>query len=440
MKKLLILTFAALLVAAFSLPAAAVEHEFGGYWRTRFFMNRDFSGSSDGANDESMDFSMVDTRTRLYYFAELNDNLKFVNKFEFNADWGDDGTEYGDVGADGIAVQVKNSYADATFGMTNAKIGAQGATLARGFLFSDDFSGIILNFDLDTLQIPLYWIRMDEGGVGKDANDGDADMVAVAPTFGFGGVSINPLLAWLTTQDFSQTDVLSLSPDGVIPEPDAVTPETYEKVNLYYVGVNADATFGPANVWFTGIYNGGTAKASTAANEDLDIAAFLVALGGGANFGIFEAHGQVFYATGDDESDSDVKDFVGPPGQSYYWSEIMGYGIFDDQVSNGSPADKISDIMAVGLGGSVTPMEKLTLGLDIWYAQRAEKQDAPYDSDDEKKLGTEVDFSVKYALLEDLTLEAVAAYLFADDGTDITADNNDTVNPFELGAQLSLSF
>jgi hypothetical protein len=42
--------------------------------------------------------------------------------------------------------------------------------------------------------------------------------------------------------------------------------------------------------------------------------------------------------------------------------------------------------------------------------------------------------------MEDLTLQAVAAYLFADDGTDPTADNDDTANPFELGAQLSLSF
>jgi hypothetical protein len=430
MKKFLILAFAVLLVAAFCLPAAALENEFGGYWRTRFFTNRDFSGSSEGAEDERLDRSEVDTRTRLYYTAILNDNLKFVNKFEFDADWGNGGAEYGDVGTDGIAVEVKNTYADATFGMTNAKVGAQGATLARGFLFADDFAGITLNFDMDTIQIPLYWIRMDEGGVGKDANDGDADMVGVSPAFGFGGVSINPMLFWLTTQDLSKTDTLAVTPD--------VLPDTYEKVNLYYLGVNADATFGPANVWFTGIYNGGTADAATAANEDLDISAFLVALGGGANFGMFEAHGQVFYATGDDETDSDVKDFIGPPGQSYYWSEIMGYGIFDDQVSNNSPADKISDIMAVGLGGSVTPMQKLTLGLDIWYAQRAEDQQDGADVDE--KLGTEVDFSVKYALLEDLTLDAVAAYLFADDGTDPTADNNDTANPFELGAQLSLSF
>jgi hypothetical protein len=434
MKKLFILALGALLVAVFTLPAAAVEHEFGGYWRTRFFMNRDFSGSSAGAEDERLDRSEVDTRTRLYYTAMLNDNLKLVNKFELDADWGDgksensDGSftdEYGDIGADGVAVEVKNSYADFSFGMANVKMGVQGTALARGFLFDADFSGIALNFDIDTIQVPLYWIRIDEGGVGKDANDGDADMFGVSPKFGFGGVSVNPMLFWLTTEDASQGDEL-----GVFNDPNL------EKVNLYYLGVNVDAAFGPANAWFTGIYEGGTAEA--AAGDDYDVAAFLVALGGGANFGMFEAHGQVFYATGDDEADEDLKYFYVPNGQSYYWSEIMGYGTFDDQTSNGSPGDQISDIMAIGIGGSVSPMEKLSLGLDIWYAQLAEDQQDGNDVDD--KLGTEFDFTVKYALMEDLDLKVVAAYLLADDGTDPTGDNDDTANPFELGAQFSLSF
>lgn len=425
MKRIGIIALATLLTAMFTLPAAAVEHEFGGYWRTRFFMNRDFSGSSEGAEDGRLDRSEVDTRTRLYYTATLNDNLKFVNKFEFDADWGDGDAEYGDIGADGVAVEVKNSYADFNLGITNVKMGTQGTAIARGFLFDADFSGIKLNVDLDTIQIPLYWIRIDEGGVGKDANDGDADMFGVSPSFGVGPVAINPMLFWLTSKDASLGDELGLYNDPNI-----------EKVNLYYFGVNVDANFGPGNVWFTGIYEGGTLEAD--AGDDYDVSAFLLALGGGANFGMFEAHGQIFYATGDDENDTDLKYFYVPNGQSYYWSEIMGYGTFDDQTSNGSPGDQISDIMAIGIGASISPMEKLSLGLDIWYAQLAEDQQDGADIDE--KLGTEFDFSVKYALMEDLDLKVVAAYLMANDGTDPTGDNDDTANPFELGAQFSLSF
>jgi hypothetical protein len=442
MKKLTIILFAALLVAVFTLPAAAVEHEFGGYWRTRFFMNRDFSGSSDGANDETEDFSVVDSRTRLYYTAVLNDSLKLVNKFELDADWGDGGSEYGDIGADGVAVEVKNTYADINFGIANAKVGTQGTAIARGLFFDADFSGVTLNFDMDAVKIPLYWIRIDEGGEGPDANDGDADYFGVAPIFSAGPAKVQPMLFWMTTQDASFGDELGKIDNSLEPPPDDVTLNNgdFEKVNLYYLGVNADATFGPANVWFTGIYEGGTAEAKDADNDDVDVAAFLVALGGGANFGMFEAHGQVFYATGDDDAtDDEANDFSVPGGgQSYYWAEIMGYGTFDDQVSNGSPADQISDILAVGIGGSVSPMEKLSLGLDIWYAQLAEdKQDG---NDVDNDLGTEVDFTVKYGLMEDLDLTVVAAYLFAGEGTDPTAGNDDTVNPFELGAQISLSF
>lgn len=425
MKKLGILVFAALLVAVFSLPVAAVEHEFGGYWNARFFMARDFSGSSEGANDESDDYSLVDSRTRLYYTAVLSDALKLVTKFEMDTDWGDGGTEFGDVGADGIAVEVKNTYAEINYGMTRTRIGTQGAQIARGLFFDADFSGVTLNFDLDSVLIPLYWIRIDEGGVGKDANDGDADYFGIAPFFNAGPVQINPMLFWLTSQDASLGDELG----------DFNNANT-EKVNLFFLGVNADATFGPANAWFTGIYEGGTIDAK--AGDDTDVAAFLVALGGGANFGMFEAHGQIFYASGDDETDDELTDFTVPAGQSYYWAEIMGYGVFDDAVSNGSPADLISDILAIGIGGSVSPMEKLTLGLDIWYAQLAEDEQDGADVDND--LGTEIDFTVKYALMDDLNLTVVAAYLFAGEGTDPTSDNDDTVNPFELGAMLSFGF
>ncbi|MDJ0783028.1 MAG: hypothetical protein QNJ22_13720 [Desulfosarcinaceae bacterium] len=427
MKRFGIAALAALLVVAFTLPAAAVEHQFGGYWNTRFFMARDFSGSSAGANDESEDYSVVDSRTRLYYTAVLNDALKLVTKFEMDADWGDGGTEFGDIGADGIAVEVKNTYAEIDYGISRIRVGTQGAAIARSFFFDADFSGITVNLDMDDIIVPFYWIRMDEGGVGKDANDGDADYFGVAPFFKFDNILVNPMLFWATTQDDSKGN------DSFFD----ISPGTEEKADLYFIGLNADATFGSANVWFTGIYETGTVEVP--AGDDIDVAAYLVGLGGGYNFGMFEAHGQIFYATGDDDSgDDESNDFFVPAGQSYYWSEIMGFGVFDDAVSNGSPGDLISDILAIGIGASVSPMEKLSLGLDIWYAQRA--QDEQDGADVDEQLGTEVDFTVKYALLEDLNLTVVAAYLFADDGTDPTADNDDTVNPFELGAQLSLGF
>jgi hypothetical protein len=84
MKKFSILALAALMVIALTVPATALENEFGGYWRTRMYQDGDFGG--DGGNDG---YRRVDTRTRLYYTAKINDNLKFVNKFEMDAVWGE---------------------------------------------------------------------------------------------------------------------------------------------------------------------------------------------------------------------------------------------------------------------------------------------------------------------------------------------------------------
>ncbi|GAG97054.1 unnamed protein product [marine sediment metagenome] len=62
MKKFGIIALAALLVVAFTIPAAALESTFGGYWRTRFFSQSDFSGD----DSESQDYNAIDTRSRLY--------------------------------------------------------------------------------------------------------------------------------------------------------------------------------------------------------------------------------------------------------------------------------------------------------------------------------------------------------------------------------------
>ena len=105
MKKLAILALAAVLVIFFTLPAAALENVFGGYWRTRYFSQKYFSGYDRGdrtgvpiidddgdvigeerAEDDTIE--RADTRTRLYYTAKINDNLKLVNKFEMDATFG----------------------------------------------------------------------------------------------------------------------------------------------------------------------------------------------------------------------------------------------------------------------------------------------------------------------------------------------------------------
>lgn len=405
MKKFLIA--ASVFVAGFTASnALAFENQFGGEWRTRAYTQRDF------APNETADTSLVDTRTRLFYTAKFSERFMLVNKFEMGDQaWGSAG--YGKIGADGISVEVKNTYADFTpVDNLNFKVGTQGTILCRSFLFDDDFSGAVVTYDFGNAKLPFLWMKYNEGGPGKDKNDADLDAYVLSPEFAMGNISINPLLMYMTQE--------------------ADPAMVYDSSNVYYLALNADFKTDKAKAWFTGIYQGGTQELY-ASNNEIDISAYLLGIGGEVALGKLGVHGQAFYASGDDDAtDTDQNTFNAPVGRSYYWSEIMGYGIFDNQFSNNSPGDGISNITAANLGVSFQAMPKLTLFADLWYAQLVEDVVA-YNGKMENELGLEVDLRAQYMLFDNLALDVVGAYLAAGDAT-----GED--DPYEIGTQLELKF
>ena len=424
MKKLSMMALAALLVVAFTVPAWAMESQFGGYWRTRMWMQENFTGEDES---EAEDVMAVDTRTRLYYTAVFHENLKFVNKFEFDAAWGTE--PLGDIGADGKEFEIKNSYADFNMGPVNAKVGIQGGKLARGFLFDDDFSGAVVSFNGPGFSIPLIWMKAWEGGVGKDANDFDVDYYGIAPVFNIGdNIKINPFGLYAYSDNASSwKQVGALS--------------TVEELNLWYAGLDFEAKFDMFSLWATGIYQGGD-MTTLGTDKSQDFSAWLAAAGFDMNMTWGGMHGQFFYATGQDPDEEDWERFWVPKGQSYYWSEIMGYGIFGDtsyaNVSNNACADQISNIMAANFGVTVKPMgnDILKITLDAWYAALAE--DINVKGSEENYLGTEIDLIITYQLTKGLNLDIVGAYLLAGEAT--TMDHPDEADPYEVGTRLSLSF
>jgi hypothetical protein len=405
MKKIGLISLAVALCAAIAMPALAFDSQFGGYWRTRAYVHEDFNGADSGTG------SFVDTRTRLYYTAIFSPDFKFVNKFEFNNFWGDNNG--GDIGADGTSIfRIKNSYVDFNVGPTNWKIGEQGAVIARGFLFNDDFSGVTATLKLGSVTMPFYWMHLSDSDL-NNATYGDSatpskytynvDFYAISPIIKISDtVSINPYVVW---------DKESYNND----------------TNNICLGFDVDAKVDTLKLWTTLVYETGKI-------QDHDISAYLAAAGADAGL----VHGQVFYASGDKTSTNDYEGFVGPKVygtpyhfyRSYYWSEIMGYGIFDNVTSNNSPGDAINNVLAANLGVTVKPMDKLTLTGDVWYAQLAKKTAA---SNDSKDLGTELDLKATYQIIPNLAIDIVGAYLFAGNAT---GDKD----PVEVGTQLSLSF
>jgi hypothetical protein len=405
MKKLGLICFVALLGIALVVPAYALENQFGGYWRTRMYSQTDFDGVDNDVNRE--DLQQVDSRTRIYYTAVLNDNLKFVNKFEFNYVWGDTGL--GDIGADGDNLVIKNSYVDFNYMDFNVKVGAQPAVIQRAFLFDDDFSGITVSSGGFT------GVYMKVAELGDGPAD-DAQYYHAKYAIGAGDITITPSFVYADMPTF---DIFG---------------ETLEIDQLWWLGVDIDGAAGGLGYWATLIYNGGSGSLD---DEDFDVAAWLVALGG--NVALTDAadlHFRGFYATGQDLEDDDEEDvtaFLGTGGEAYYWAEIMGWGILDNRASNGSPAGTISNVMAAGAGVSFKVSDDLKLGADLWYAQLVED-----DENGNTDLGTEVDLSATYTIVEGMNLDLVAAYLFAGDAT--TNDSDDDADPIELVARWSISF
>jgi hypothetical protein len=406
MKRVTILALAFAMVAAMSIPAAAFDSEFGGYWRTRAFSQSDFSGDDTGAKD----LTQVDTRSRLYYTAYFSDDFKFVNKFEWNSTWGD--TVGGDIGSDGMGIlRIKHSYANFNLGSFNFLVGMQPRVLGRGFLFDDDFAGAAITYKGEGFDFPFIWMKAYEGGMGKDKNDNDVDYYGVKPTFNVGDIKLVPFALFVTSSDASAWGKTTAN----------------EKVSVYFIGLDLDAPVGAGSVWLTGIYEAGDVDLVT--GTSMDVAATLLALGGSYPMGPAEIHAKFIYASGDSEAgDTDAEDFFVPAGQSYYWAEIMGMGVFDNQSSAGSCANAISNLMAANLGVGFTAMEKVKVDLDVWFANLVEENAA---GDDE--LGTEIDLKLTYPLIENMKLELVGAFLSAGDAT---GDDD----PMEIGTRISFAF
>ncbi|MEI7591211.1 MAG: hypothetical protein WCJ49_07895 [Deltaproteobacteria bacterium] len=462
MKKLSVLLVAALVVLALAMPAAAFENEFGGYWRTRFYTDIGFSGSDIAAKNQ--DTNAVDTRTRLFYTAKFSENLKFVNKFEVNATWGGNGG-YGQVGADNSGAdtfRVKNSYVDFKLAEQRFTIGVQNFQLGRGYLLDDDASGIKAMFKVnDSIYLPLIFLKMYEGGYGKvagnSASNYDLNAYVFYPTLYINKENtLKPHVAYMTSENGS---LASAKNTNFFNDPSSATfLPGVTKVDLWTAGLEYDGKIGIFDLGATGIFQFGnvTVPAAMYNNHDqLDFTGNLFDIFGGVNLGPANIHAKGIYSSGNKRDEDPAKSgnlagFVNPGkrdtwGASYYWAEIMGEGIIDNQAPIGAPDDKISNVYIANLGGSYKLLADLKFSADLWWANRAQdvaiatdltRQSQRYSS----TLGTELDLVATYTIVDNLKVDLIGAYLWAGDCITMAVDPKGSTNPIELAAQFSLAF
>ena len=311
-------------------------------------------------------------------------------------------------------------YTNFSIGRTNVRVGAHETTLTRGFLIDDVFSGISIVTPEPTIGIDalsMMWIQNNLDDATSSFTT-KTDVYYLSPSINMGRLSVNPYFIYQIKTDGETA--LNNEQRTLLP------PTSMEKTlpeNTYFLGVDLDARINMASAWFTGIYEKGTDTGKSRR-------AYLFAAGGGVDMGHTGLHGQALYAVGKDTDDADNSFFSGTQYGSYDWSTILGGSTMATP-----SADPLSNIMALNFGASHKPVNNVTVKADIWYALLAEP--GMDDSTRKKKpdnLGTEIDVTISYEVIDGLNLDVMAAYLITGD-----AMANEE-NPVELGTRLSLDF
>ncbi|SMC17228.1 hypothetical protein SAMN02746041_00258 [Desulfacinum hydrothermale DSM 13146] len=449
MRKNLVVLLAVLMAVAIALPAFAVDFKYGGMMRVRWYSYNNFDGTDD-ADDHANYF---DQRVRMYFTFVASENLQLVTKWEEDNVWGAKGGDRDLTHAtsdfrDPYDMETKNVYLDFNIPNTpiRAKLGQQGFGLFGGRIIAEDYTGAKFSMPFDPVKVTLGYIA--EQNVDYSSEKDNVDIYYLQLQYANGPFSGELIGLY---QDGSDTAV-SLKTEYADPGVDAQGRETYdgytfEDNHLFDLGVKLaySSDMFKATVHFIKNFGSVDLNGESAdykgwflgADVAIPVNDFTFGLGG-------------FYTTGQDEGDDDVEGYVypGAVGDSFYWAEIMGFGVLDDMTpraytgypgageytAGGNP----SNLYTLYASVDWQALEATKLHLAYYYLGTAEDvvaNAATGEKDD--SVGSEVDFRLTQKVVDGLNLDVIGAYLFADDAFSGTKDDDDA---YEVGARLQWAF
>jgi hypothetical protein len=424
MKRLFVLALAVVMIAAFAVPASALENKFGGYMETNL---NTYKGLNYQDNNSS-DYSTIRSRTRLYYTAILSEKLKFINKFEMDTEYGAQSSGYGDLGADGVAVEVKNSYLDFTTANLRFEVGTQNFNVLRGLLVNDDASGFKVSYRGADNFIPAFWMFRLNNGDKESGNDGeDTDQYTGLVNIKMNNMQIVPSISYL----YANSGAYAGGTAG-------------EALGIYILGIDFNMKTDMFDIVAAAGYEGGSIDDTT------DIAAYMFNLKAKLKMGKFGIRGEVLYTTGEevDSLGNTSGDFDGwtypeqnSTGANYSTAEFYRKGKDWTKVPNGPAApgynnapngNAVENRMEFGLGVDFAISKAWKVSFDWWNLNLAE--DA---ANGNKDVGNELDLVATWGIMKNLNLDLIGAYLIVGDA--IKPVTNDE-NAYELSSRLRLSF
>jgi hypothetical protein len=416
---------AALAAVAIATPAMAVTADVSGNLWVRGLW-ADGLAQTAGKAEETKGF---DQRLRLFTTAAANENVKMVFGVEVDGIWGRTNQaagaakELGSVGADVTgAIEVKHLYLDfkvPTIG-ANVKAGVQGFALGRGMIINDDASGLQFSMPVAGNNLSLLYIRPQTGTHIRSSDNSNF---------------------WAAKYDLKVSDV-KVAPYAAYYK----LGSRIADAEVIYLGLDVDGKAGNFGYAFTAIVNDWEAGSGAAKEDGNGIALFgkvstkvdTIALSLEAGY------------MGDKDAGGD---FVGlsqngmtgatgeiPTGPIVNISEITTGGRFaanttlNANINGGNNLYRTNWLFAkLSADLQLTKASKLSAAI----AHIAEAEDRGPGAD-ARTYGQEVNVYYDYAIVPNLDLTLMGAYLFADDDLETIVGHDDNI--WKAATQLAYRF
>lgn len=450
MKRNFIVLVAVLAAVALAVPSFAVDFKYGGLYRLRWQSNDNVADGNDDFDDNG---NWFDQRLRMLFTFVASENLQLVTHWEADTLWGRESPGAGrhgggDIGADATNLEMKNVYLEFNIPNTplRTKLGVQGASFLKGWIFADDFSGAVFSTKLDPVKVTFGYVAGQNTDVTTTNENVDVFFLALDHANG-------PFKASLVGfYQYAHDTNLSTYPDVSTATFQASSTAVTDN-NLFNLGVNLGYKTDMFVLGLTGIKNFGSYDLVGGGSQDYT--GWM--LEGTADFmwNAMTFHLGAFYTSGDDDNEAafdnakDYDAFAYARGASYYWSEILGIGLLDVSVAGSDhlnpanqgayrAADVPSNLWALNLGVIWQAMPETKVTFNYYYVATAEDvlaNAATGETDD--TIGHEVNLYISQGIVDKLNLTLVGAYLFADDAYTIFKDDDDA---YELGAVLQWKF
>ena len=438
MKKILIAVFAAFVLAAWVVPAMAVDTTFDGQYRVRtIYVDNLFDLNDDGTDASSwidqrfrLGIKMTDAPVTGYVQLQLGGTSTGNN----NKLWGD---------GNQLTVVARQAWLDFPVGPVGIKLGRTYAS--HGFLGGGMFENIadryVFTYKIsDELTTSFIHAKASEGnalGGATVANDQDRNIYNLGATYNMGDMGNAAARVYYVR-------------DGANYYNQAGTSTAGGTWSATWATAQANLKFDPINVYVSGAYLTGESNNQTGATTvTYDLTGYAVHGDVNASFGPAKVGVVAGLGSGDDNTtDNELGTFFAPGGASYIQS-ILFFQSGENNYSVGSigqdagtnrlnrqngSRETLSNVTWAGLYADFKATDDLTLSAKYASFSQTEESATANTNTNSDEIGTELDLIASYKLHKGLTLLAAAAYFVPGDaysGKDLTTTaKDDTISAY----------